>query len=453
MKPAVIVPVETKSRELHGKLFQALHLLREGHPVLFGEQARLWDYIDLIAPAVYLDKSVAATRADWFKRCRAMGHEVVSWDEEGLVFFDAWLYRKQRIEPKAFARVARFFAWGEEQREAICAEYPQYREKIALCGNPRFDFLRPELREFYRPAVAALRRRFGPMLLVNTNFAFFNHFKSPEEVRQLLAKYPINDEPGYMDKWIAMHREMHAAYLAMVPEVLAKFPDHAVVVRPHPSENHAPWRELARNHPRLHVESTGNVHEWILASEAVIHFNCTTAVEAYLLDVPAIAYRPKRYPRYENRLPNALSENACSLPELLAALDGRKTARERGVLWTEEQDKIAARYMAGLSGPLAAARITAEIAALAAGWSPRPRGAGQRGLAAAKRFWRVHLHEFREARRPADGYAAQKFPGLAAPEIRELLERMMEISGVRTEYALRAFAKNCFWLLPKRKSP
>jgi surface carbohydrate biosynthesis protein len=449
-KRSVIIPVETKSREFHGKLFLALHLLREGHAVLIGEQGRLWEYGDLVEPAIYLDKSVAATRADWFQRCRAMGHEAVSWDEEGLVFFDAWLYRKQRIDPNAFRQVSRFFAWGEVQCEAICEEYPQFRDKISLCGNPRFDLLRQDLRAFYRPTAEALSRRFGPMILVNTNFAFYNHFKPPEEVRQLLAKYPVAGEPGYMDKWIEMHRQMHEAYLAMAPELVARYPGHAIVVRPHPSENHAPWIELARSHPRLHIDATGNVHEWILASEAVIHFNCTTAVEAYLLGVPPVAYRPRRYPRYENHLPNALSENAFSLVEMFAALDGRKTARERGALWTEEQDRTAARYMAGLSGETAAMRISREIAALSATRPAKPFSAGGRGLAVAKRMWRLPLHAWRAARTPTDGYAAQKFPGMSRAEIQAALARMMDVSGVRADYAIRRFARNCYWLLPRR---
>ncbi len=447
-KTAVIIPVETKAREFHGKLWLALNVLSRGHPVLFGVQGRLWDYADLVEPAIYLDKSVAATRTDWFRRCRAMGHELVSWDEEGLVFFDAWLYRKQRIVPESLDQVTRFFAWGEVQREAICEEYPQYVDRIALCGNPRFDFLRPELRPFYREPVEQLRARFGPMLLVNTNFAFHNHFKSPEEVKKLLARYPINNEPGYMEKWIAMHREMHEAYLAMVPEILARYPKHAVVVRPHPSESHAPWLELAKRHPRLHVDGSGNVHEWILASEVVIHFNCTTAVESFLLDVPAIAYRPKRYPRYENHLPNALSENVFSMDELFVALEGRKTARERGVLWTDEQWTTAKRYMAGLSGVTSAERITNELVELA---GRKPLGqfsAKQRMLAEAKRMWRVRLHARREAQLVSDGYSSQKFPGLDEAEIRETMSRMMEVSNIRANYDIRPFAKHSFWLIP-----
>lgn len=448
-KLSVIIPVETKSREFHGKLFLALHLLKAEHPVLIGEQGRLWDYCDLIEPGIYVDKSVAATRVSWFERCRAMGHEVVSWDEEGLVFFDNWLYRKQRIEPKAFDQVSRFFAWGEVQREAICEEYPKYREKIILCGNPRFDFLRPKLRAFYTYSVDALKKQFGPMILVNTNFAFHNHYKSQKEVRKLLAKYPIADEPGYMEKWIAMHREMHEAYLKMVPELLTRYPEHTVVVRPHPSESHAPWCELAKEHPHLHVDSTGNVHEWILSSEAVIHFNCTTAVEAFLLDVPAIAYRPARYPHYENCLPNALSENSFSLEGLFTALDGRRTGRERGVLWNEEQNKLVASYMEGLNGQTAAAHVSNKIVELSAELPEKKFTTGKKVLSAAKRCWRRPLHALREARQTIDGYGTQKFPGMSLVEIHQTLERMMEISGTRVNYSIRSFAKNCYWLLPE----
>ena len=452
MKPIpIIIPVETKSREFHGKLFLALHLLQEGFPVLFGEQGRLWNYCDLVPPGIYLDKSVAATRVDWFRRCRAMGHEVVSWDEEGLVFFDAWMYRKLRIDPRAFDQVTRFFAWGDMQREAICEEYPDYRAKIVVCGNPRFDFLRADLRAFYRSAAEALVRRFGPMILVNTNFAFHNHFKSATELRRMLSHYPLANEPGYLDGWIDMHRVAHEAYLAMVPVLLDRYPGHTVVVRPHPSENHGPWRELAKAHPRLHVDSSGNVHEWILASEAVIHFNCTTAIEAYGLGVVPIAYRPGRYPRYENPLPYALSLNVFSLDELWGALDGRRTARERNLLWTAEQDRLAARYIAGLQGVTAARSVADGISSLARSLPCRERSLGRRGWAAAQRAWRIPLHAWRSARQPSDGYSEQKFPGMSACEIRESLARMKSVAGLDTAYSVRLFAPNVYWLLPDKE--
>lgn len=447
-KPTVILPVETKSREFHGKLFLALNLLARGYPVVIGEQWRLWEYADLLSPGIYIDKSIAATHIEWIQRCNAMGHVVTSWDEEGLIFFEPWMYRKLRVEPKSMEGLARLFAWGEVQREAICEEYPDYYDRIALCGNPRFDLLRPKLRDFYRDAVDSIKQRYGKMLLVNTNFAMYNHYKTPEQLREALAHYPLAQEPGYMDGWIAMHKHAHEAYLAMVPELLARYPDHTVVVRPHPSENHAPWEALAEQHPRLFVDASGNVHEWILASECVIHFNCTTAVEAYLLDVPAIAYRPGRYPRYENPLPYALSENTFSLPELFAAVDGRFTARERGVLWTAEQQAIATRYIASVQGGTAAERITNELDTLVKQRPWRRFSPLDRLLARAKHSWRLRIHAQRESSRGTDGYNAQKFPGLTAAELEEDLNRMMAASAIHVNATRQSVAKNCFRLIP-----
>lgn len=448
-KTPIVVPVETKSREFHGKLWLAHNLLRSGHPVFFGEQGRMWDYCDLITPGVFLDKSVAATRLDWFKHLKKLGYTLASWDEEGLIFFNAWLYRELRFVPEAFDMLDAFFASGEVQRSAICEEYPQYHEQIALCGNPRFDFLRPDMRDFYKPSVEVLKERFGKMLLVNTNFAFYNHYKSEDELRDMLLRYPVGNDADYMEKWITMHREMHEAYLAMVPKLLEHFPEHTVVLRAHPSESQDPWRDLAKDHPRLHVDLSGNVHEWILASEAVIHFNCTTAVEAYHLDVPPIAYRPKRYPKYENFLPNALSINAFSLEELLEAVEGRATARERGVMWTREQQTHADQYLTGFNEASSAERISTSLIKLAEDFDGDKFTPWQRFFGELKHRWRIRLHAYRERGNNEDGYAKQKFSGLATEEIMETLDRISEVSGIKVKVRVEPYAKNLFWLRPE----
>jgi hypothetical protein len=205
---------------------------------------------------------------------------------------------------------------------------------------------------------------------------------------------------------------------------------------------------LAIKHQRLHVDSTGNVHEWILASEAVIHFNCTTAVEAYLLGVPPIAYRPKRYPQYENPLPYELSENTFSLDELWLALAGRKTARERGVLWTKEQDLTVRHHINGLTGKTAAQTICEEIInhidclySSEITWQ-------QKGSRFIKRLWRILLHKYREQRVPSDGYAEQKMPEITSEEIKQILSAIMNASGMNVSYSIRFFAKNCYLLSP-----
>ncbi|WP_163339191.1 surface carbohydrate biosynthesis protein [Desulfopila sp. IMCC35008] len=447
-KIPVIIPVETKSREFHGKLFLALELLRRGHPVLFGDQVRLWDYCDLIEPSIYLDKSVAATRKDWFERCLSMGHKVVSWDEEGLVFFNTWMFRKLRIDPQAFNQVEKFFAWGSVQKDAICEEYQDFSSKIVICGNPRFDFLREELRKFYLPKVQELKNKFGKMLLVNTNFAFFNHYKTQDELKTMLAHYPLADEPGYLDGWIEMHRVAHNSFIEMVPELLSRYPDYTIVVRPHPSESHNPWLELAENNQRLHVDATGNVHEWILASEAVIHFNCTTAVESYLLGILPIAYRAEEFPRYENDLPNSLSTNVYNLDELWDALESRNDQSFKNEFWNDGRRRIIEKHIISQSGESAAERIANEITGIAENFEGEGTGSLVKFLRKIKRFWRINLHCYRETVNPPDGYTDQKFPGMRKSEIEQDLKRMKQLSSIETQFSVSKYAKNCYWLKP-----
>lgn len=446
-KAPVILPVETKVREYQGKLFLALQLLRRGHPVLFGEQARLWQYADLMSPGIYLDKSIASTHAKWSATCRGFGHRMVSLDEEGLIFFDADMYQKLRLDPRALEALDVFFAWGDEHRNAITDKEPRFRDKIVVCGNPRFDLLRPGLREVYRPKAEALKAKHGNILLVNTNFAFHNHFRSREDLRAMLAHYPLAEEPGYMDGWMDMHRIAHEAYMEMVPLLCARYPQHTVVLRPHPSESHAPWQELAATLPTLKVDGSGNVHEWILASETVIHFNCTTAVEAYFLGVQPIAYRPGRFPRYENHLPNALSENAFTLDELWTAVEGRFTARERGAVWTPQQAETARHYVAGMEGPTASEQIADKLSDLV--HSPVRQPMHQRCVRELKRRWRVHLHKKREQRSPPDGYLQQKFPGISREEVLADLQAMSTQLDMPLRVSARAFAKNCVMLEPR----
>ena len=73
-------------------------------------------------------------------------------------------------------QLSHLIAWGPDDAD-VFRRYPGYNgTEIHITGNPRGDLMRPELREFYRTEVDALRERFGDFVLVNTNFAEVNHF-------------------------------------------------------------------------------------------------------------------------------------------------------------------------------------------------------------------------------------------------------------------------------------
>jgi surface carbohydrate biosynthesis protein len=446
-RPLLFLPIETKVREFHAKTYFASVAAREGFDVIMGHNQALWNQLDLMDRGIYVDKSVYLNRRDSFPRCRRLGNRVASWDEEGLVFSDPEIYRRLRIDPEALMLTERFFAWGQVQKEAICEAFPEAESRIVLCGNPRFDLLRPDLRSFYADAVGALKARYGRMLLVNTNFAFCNHFTSTDRVQATLKILPLEGLPGYVDGWIELQRKELEGFRQMLPALSERFPSHRNVIRPHPSENHQFWRDQVRGLRNVEVNADGNVHEWILASEAVVHFNCTTAIEAYLLGVPAIAFRPVSSGVYENPLPNLLSVEAFDTEHLLNRITLCVTEpRNPAVwLWTEDRERLVRRYISGLDGPTSAERMVQELRAVASGIERRRR-TNQRMLALAKKTWRALRQTYLrwQGSSLVDRYVQHKLPSLSEEEIAHTLQRLATTAGHPMAYFVKEAAPGCF---------
>jgi len=142
-----------------------------------------------------------------------------------------------------------------------------------------------------------------------------------------------------------------------VPAIAAAFPEHTIVVRPHPAEDHAAWKEAAGDHTNVRVVSEKSVIPWLIACGALVHNGCTTAVEAAVLDRPAIAFRPVSHKGFDFEFPDSLSEQAYSVEELISAVrdivGGDPRRQERAAIRSE----ILQHHVASLEGPLASDRM------------------------------------------------------------------------------------------------
>jgi hypothetical protein len=207
------------------------------------------------------------------------------------------------------------------------------------------------------------------------------------------------------------------------------FPEHRIVVRPHPSEDHAAWRAAVGDLGNVQVIHEGSALPWILASEVLIHNSCATGIEAAALNVPVIAYRPLRSPTYDADLPNAVSEEADSLDELLR-LVRRLAAKDAPIPASTGELE---RRFAGLRGPGACARIVTELRQLQV--TPRPFAATPLRAWArrlARRAWpplRAMVRRVVRGRNPIAGYLEQKFPGLDDRELAADLQRLRRATG------------------------
>lgn len=446
-KPLLIIPVETKVREFDAKLLLALIALQRGFDVVIGALWELKFHADLLDRGIILDKSIAKTKEQWFRNCQQQGHRVAALDEEGLVYFDAETYRQLRIFPQSMELADLFFAWGKDQSEVTASALGELAERIRVTGNPRFDLLRPELRNLYDQDAAKLREKYGRIIQINTSFSFANSANDPKALQQTFSQYPIAKErPSFFEDWMAAQQKVLESFLEMLPPVRERFPDHRIIIRPHPSEGLEFWQDVAASLENTTVVREGNIVPWILASDVLVHWNCTTAIEATLLGKAAIAYRKEKPDYYEQPLPNACSFHAGNPEQLLEMID----LEMKGTLVASAEEsknrvQVLQHHVASLEGDLAAEKMIEELLLLSQSVE-RERDLFEQNLQRAKWLWRAILDQVDSSRQTRDSYITSKFPDTGVAEVEQRISQLADCLDTPVDIIVQEECRNCFSL-------
>lgn len=444
----LMIPVETQVREMDAKLLLGCIAVENGFPVIIGSRAFLHFRVDSIPRGVYLAKSMRSLSIRMFGILRKLGHEIVAWEEEALLREPDLEYYQKRLSPITMRQVSHLIAWGPDDANAF-RRYPGYQgAEIHITGNPRGDLMRPELREFYRPEADALRGQFGDFVLVNTNFAAVNHFHPQlSDFHKATAK----DGPNVANQFDIDNGRHKLAlfhhFQKMLPFLCESLGSANVVVRPHPTENHAIWNAIAARYENLHVANDGNVIPWLMAAKALIANGCTTQVEAGVLGTPTVNYQPVKSERFDFQLPGLLSRGVFSLAELGATvrniLEGKL-----GPLDYAERRKILDRHITGLDGPLAAERIIQVLAAggynqrqpPATSWNVYVQGWVHNHLRTMAK--RMNMH--RPGHRNNLSYHAHRFPDISVPQITEKIARLGKLLNRFERIKVTRISKHIF---------
>ncbi len=361
-KTPILLPSETWAREFDAKLLLACCLAERGFPVYVGCKNTFHYNITSFPAGLYLAKDFRVSSDLMFAIMKRLGHTIMAWDEEATLPFDVDEYHTIRTSKNAFGQVSAFFAWGPVNQQTLeAAPYP-LPGPVYLTGNPRRDLARPEIRGYFNQDVAALQERFGRFILINSNFGKLNHFVDKEVVRPGDVDPGLRGNPNSpkFEKKGELKLELYKHFLKMVPALAAEFPDKQIVIRPHPSESHASWKEAGSGHKNVHVIYEGHVYPWLLASDVMVHSGCTTGMEGYLLNTPVVSYQPVSSPQSEQNLPNQLSHRVSDFEALVEAVrdyaSGRVTHQQ-----TEALDALVTPYISCHEGILASDKISAII--------------------------------------------------------------------------------------------
>jgi surface carbohydrate biosynthesis protein len=446
---ALLVPVENQVRELDAKLLLVCIAARRGIPSIIGPKREVEFRIASFPRSIFLSKSLRIGNRKFFPTSIQLGHKIVAWDEEALVHLPAEIYFSRRLSPAGMNYVSHFFAWGEDNAE-LWRQYPNLPadKPIHITGNPRNDLLRPEMHSFYENAVNNIRDTYGDFFLINTNFNHVNAFypgqnlfvpgKAADEIAefgQAARGMPRDYAEGFRDHKQAIFED----FQKLIPALEKSFPDHVIVVRPHPTENQEIYRKIARCCQRVRVTNEGNVVPWLLATRAIIHNGCTTGVEAYVMHIPAISYRATVNDFYDDgfyRLPNRLSHQCFNYEELEGTLQ-MIVAGELGAANGDERKALVNHHLAALDGPLACERIVdvLEKALDELKMSPPPpiRDRFNGWFRTTRRRIRQRYKSYRPGSLKTPEFERHRYPPVDTREVSARLARFQQLIGYGAE--------------------
>lgn len=446
----LIIPSENRVREFDAKLLVGCCAVEAGFRVIVGSRHDIHFSIDRLPRSTYVGKDLRASSALMTRILTRLGHRIVAWDEEGLVYHTRDHYLAARVHAPVLRACDALFAWGKDNAETWrgCAAYDG--TPIHEIGNPRFDLLRPELLALHQRSTAALRQQFGDYILVNSNFGSVNHIL-PDAAKTVFSRLRCRSATAYHRAMLQHRRLLFGGFLAALPALAEALPDVAIVVRPHPSENPEPWRQAAGGRANIHVRHEGGVAPWLLGARAVVHNGCTTAIEGAILGQRVIGYQPLVSDLYDIPLPNSLSETALDLETLIAKL------RQPASLATAARGdaghaKILRRHVAALDGPLSSDRVVEAIQDLGPP-APRGRGAGLlQGLrghiqASTRRRRKILVSDIADHKNGA-AYNEHRFQPISLAEVQAGIDDLRDCLGRFGNVGARRLLPNVFELGP-----
>jgi surface carbohydrate biosynthesis protein len=195
------------------------------------------------------------------------------------------------------------FAWSEKHAEIIRENYPDQSGKVVSVGTPRVDLLRSELRGLYEREASQLRERFGRFILMPSNFAAVINVRGDNYTIQQMWRHGYikdkNEEQEFLDG-LEHERSNLTGFVNVFKRIRAEFPEHALVVRPHPIDRHEFWHEAAKSIDNVHVVYEGSITPWLQAADAIFHCGCSTGMEARVMERCSVAYHPDFDKRFDN---------------------------------------------------------------------------------------------------------------------------------------------------------
>jgi len=283
MTKIFLLPVETSVRELDYKLLLSVKLLQKNSRVFIGSKGHLSIFMKHFSNFNYLDKGYHIGVSDKIhSSIKKLGGEIFSLDEEGAIDFQDNSSLSSRYSIGAFKKVKRIYFWGKNQENL----YSKNESKSLTTGHPRFELLSSRLKSIYSQEADDISLKYNDYILVNTNMGIGNNIRGDSFVEQnYKGRFPeiktiINQDKKKIE-------EICKAIKILLDK------KYKVILRPHPEEDLDIYKKHFSSYKDIFITNEGSVVPWIIASNLLIHTDCTTAIEGLWLKKMCISIMPK----------------------------------------------------------------------------------------------------------------------------------------------------------------
>ena len=298
----VFLPVEIASRELDSRLMIASHLSQKGIQCLIGPPSLCSAIARRVGGGLYLHNRMTEGDVPLFKSLVEKNVRVVAIDDEILnasAFPDTFrgdIFRSLNIE-----HLDAVFCSTPQEFTAMVDLLPNEEEKIWLVGNPRIEVLSPPFRTYHQSCLPNWQEEHN-YVLIATNFVSANMARSYgmdpiTQAKRIFAS--SNFRPEIVEKLLAdgldiVNWEQNAmkSYIDAIRQLLTAYPEIPFVVRPHPSEEMATWKNLLASHRNVTISKTGSAANWLVSARLLIHAGSTVALEANEMGIPTVYLMP-----------------------------------------------------------------------------------------------------------------------------------------------------------------
>lgn len=431
VRPLLLLPIETKAREFPSRVFLTGLALERGYDVILGTSKPLHRQLYKFPRGLILENDASPRSYDFVRLAREIGHKIVAWDEESLVTITDDIFAKLRVSPKTVGMCEYFFCRGQGDTEALKKTYPDITDKLIPVGNPRLDILYPK----WFKGGAKVKEKKQKTILINSRFSIVNPFYVSKEKAfdNVFKKAQISKESEmgqHIYAWLNHAHFLFLEFADLTHRICKEIPEAKVVIRPHPSENHQFWKDLASEYNNAEYNYDGAASDWFLKSDVLVHSGCTTALEASSVGLPCMAYLPDGEGIYDIEVPNSVSEKFFDANSLIEALKMQPILTEQIREKTSTKTRKAlSTYITNFEDGKCTEAILDTIDAIELDKTTyKMRWKKIRNfLSVSKGLILKYLKDRKEKNHSRDdarkGYASQKFPGLSSQEIEALLNQ------------------------------